>query len=298
VGVQQPLAYTITFENDPQKATAPAQEVIVTQQLDADLDWNTFELRDVGFGSLTVSVPPGVQSYQTRVDYQNQDASPLMVDISATFNQATGALSWSFRSVDPLTGGLPEGVFDGFLPVNDNTHRGEGFVGYVVRPKASLTTGTRIDAQAHIVFDTNPAIDTPQIFNTIDAGRPHTAVQPLPVGLFGQDTNIQLNWQGQDDLGGSGVASYDIVFSLDDGPQQILVSALTSTSYAMVAERGHKYAFRVVAQDNVAQRESKSAFDTTTVLLGPPWHNFTQPLDTNKDGHIVPLDVLLVINEL
>jgi len=38
------------LQNDPKKATAPAQEVTITQKLDADLDWNSFELGAFGFG--------------------------------------------------------------------------------------------------------------------------------------------------------------------------------------------------------------------------------------------------------
>ena len=44
-----PLPYIIGFENDA-TATAPAQSVTVTQQLDPNLDWSTFQLGDFGFG--------------------------------------------------------------------------------------------------------------------------------------------------------------------------------------------------------------------------------------------------------
>ena len=81
---EQSLPYTIRFENDPLKASAPAQEVVVTQTLDSDLDWTTFELGDFGFGSLIVSVPHGVQSYRTRLDYNNQDGSALFVVLRQT----------------------------------------------------------------------------------------------------------------------------------------------------------------------------------------------------------------------
>ena len=59
--------YTINFENKP-SAPAPAQVVEVTQQLDPDLDWSTFQLGDFGFGGQLYAVPAGLKSYQTRID--------------------------------------------------------------------------------------------------------------------------------------------------------------------------------------------------------------------------------------
>ncbi|MDE5122926.1 MAG: hypothetical protein O4965_23915, partial [Trichodesmium sp. St19_bin1] len=64
----QTLPYTIRFENDPEKADAPAVFVTVTQQLDSDLDWNTFELGNFGFGDINIEIPPGYQNYTERID--------------------------------------------------------------------------------------------------------------------------------------------------------------------------------------------------------------------------------------
>lgn len=50
------LAYRIDFENDP-NATAPAQQVIITDPLDSDLDWTTFQLTEIGFGDQLIAVP-------------------------------------------------------------------------------------------------------------------------------------------------------------------------------------------------------------------------------------------------
>jgi hypothetical protein len=61
------FSYAIKFENKPD-ATAPAQTVVVTQQLDANLDWSTFQLGSFGFGDIVINVPSGQTSYSTRVD--------------------------------------------------------------------------------------------------------------------------------------------------------------------------------------------------------------------------------------
>ena len=47
---QQTLPYSIEFENDPKKANVAAQDVTVTEQLDPNLDWSTFELGSIQFG--------------------------------------------------------------------------------------------------------------------------------------------------------------------------------------------------------------------------------------------------------
>ena len=46
--------YLIDFENAP-TATAPAQRVVITDQLDPNLDWSTLQLTGVGFGDTNIS---------------------------------------------------------------------------------------------------------------------------------------------------------------------------------------------------------------------------------------------------
>ena len=60
------LPYRVDFENEA-TATAPAQQVVVTDQLDADLDWNTFQFTEVGFGDHVIDVPAGTQHFETTV---------------------------------------------------------------------------------------------------------------------------------------------------------------------------------------------------------------------------------------
>ena len=49
------LPYRVDFENDP-SATAPAQQVVITDQLSANLDWSTFRITEVGWGDLAIAV--------------------------------------------------------------------------------------------------------------------------------------------------------------------------------------------------------------------------------------------------
>jgi uncharacterized repeat protein (TIGR01451 family) len=163
------LSYQIDFENT---GTVPAQNVIVTEQLDPNLDWATFQLVSFSFGIINVSVPTGLTQYQTTVSYQNEDGSALNVVVAADFNVATGLLTWTFTSIDPTTGQAPTGVLDGFLPPENGTGVGEGGVAYTVQPNGGLVTGTTVTAQASIVLDTNPAISTLLWVNTIDSSPP------------------------------------------------------------------------------------------------------------------------------
>jgi hypothetical protein len=91
VPVNASLPYAVYFENKA-TASAPAQVVSVTQQLDPSLDWSTFQLGDFSFGNFTVVVPPGRQDYSTRVDARN--SLGVYVDVSAGLNRPTpGRLS-------------------------------------------------------------------------------------------------------------------------------------------------------------------------------------------------------------
>ena len=73
----QQMPYAIDFENDPTIANAAAQDVVVTEQLDTNLDWSTFTLGPITIGTQTVAVPAGLSSFATQYAYHNQDGSAL-----------------------------------------------------------------------------------------------------------------------------------------------------------------------------------------------------------------------------
>jgi len=143
IAPDQTLPYTIDFENSP-TATAPAQTVVVTQQLSPSLDLDTFQLGDFGFGSTVVNVPAGRSSYSTQIDARA--TLGLFVDVTAGINLGTGLVTWTFTSIDPTTLDLTSNPLAGFLPPDQTPPQGDGFVSYTVRPKANLATGTVINA--------------------------------------------------------------------------------------------------------------------------------------------------------
>ena len=63
IGIDQPYLYTVHFEN-VSTATAPAQQVRVTDQLASNLDWRSFRLREIAFGDRVIAIPENRSFYQ------------------------------------------------------------------------------------------------------------------------------------------------------------------------------------------------------------------------------------------
>ena len=258
--------YTINFENKP-TAPAPAQVVEVTQQLDPDLDWSTFQLGDFGFGGQLYAVPAGLKSYQTRIDARS--TTGVYVDVNASFDEQTGLVTWTFTSIDPTTLDVPAGnPAEGFLPPDNTSDAGVGFVTYIVAPKSTDTTATVIDAKATVTFQAGlpdqSSLDTAPISNTIDAGAPTSTVAALPASSPAMFTVL---WAGQDDTGGSGIASFDIYVSDNGGPFTAWLTGTQLTSATYTGQDGHTYAFYSVATDNVGHVQATPATAQTTTTV-------------------------------
>ncbi|MGA2499470.1 MAG: RHS repeat-associated core domain-containing protein, partial [Tepidisphaeraceae bacterium] len=273
------LAYSVDFENDP-TATAPAQQVVVADQLDPNLDWTTLQFTAVGFGDNNLSIPADSQHFETTMA-MTYNGQTFDVDIELGLTTGTGQVFARFQSIDPTTG-LPPNVLTGFLPPEDGTGRGMGYFSYTVKPKAGLPTGAETHSVALISFDGQPQIATDQVdpenpaagtdpakecLNTIDSGRPTSGVAPLPA-TTGQ-YSFTMNWSGQDDAGGSGIASYDICVSDNGGGFTPWLSnqPATATSETFPGVLGHTYAFYSVATDNVGNAETKTTPDTQVTVI-------------------------------
>ncbi len=257
------MRYLIRFENKT-NATAAAQVVVITNLLSSTLDWGTFELGDLGFGTTAVRVPNGRNRYATRIDAVG--ALGVFVDISAELHPTNGMVLWTFRSIDPVTGGEPEDPYAGFLPPNTNAPAGEGWIRYSIRPRQDIAQAAVIPALASIVFDTNEKIDTPTYRNTIDRLAPTSAVQPLPVQSPPQ---FVVTWSGLD-LNGAGMASYDIYVSTNGGPFGLWQAGTTQTSSTFNGQSGTTYQFFSVARDYLGQLEAPpSSADATTTIAVP-----------------------------
>ena len=178
-------------------------------------------------------------------------------------------VTWSITTIDPATGEQPLDPLIGFLPTNDDAGRGEGFVTYTVRPKRTAETGDVIDSVARIVFDVNEPIDTPPIFNTLDALAPSSAVAGLPASI--EAASFLVSWSGTDDDGGSAVADYTIYVSVDAGEFTPWLTDTTLAEATYAGETGHTYGFYSVARDNAGNEEAApETADATIVTLAQP----------------------------
>jgi hypothetical protein len=273
------LAYRVDFENESD-ASAPAQQVVISDSLNANLDLAQLQWTEIGWGDQLIIVPPNTQHFETTVPVSHLGID-FVVQVELDLNLTSGQAYAIFRSVDPTTG-LPPAVDVGFLPPEDGTGRGMGHVSYTINAKPNLATGTEIRNVASISFDNQPGIATNQrdphnpgagtdpdkaCLNTMDSGAPTSQVLALPPTV--NQSELQVDWTGQDDPLGSGIATYDIYFSEDGGPWRAWMEQTADATAKLAVENGHTYAFFSVARDYVGNVEpgKVEAEAQTTVKL-------------------------------
>jgi hypothetical protein len=151
----------------------------------------------------------------------------------------------------------------GFLPVNDASGSGIGFVNYTIKPVAGVHTGDSITAKASVVFDINDPVATNTWLNIIDAVAPTSSITALPATT----TNplIALHYTGQDDAGGSGIQQVDFYVSDNGGTINQYVVGFTGTDTTYTGTIGHTYTFYAKATDNVGNVETLVQLGNTTI---------------------------------
>lgn len=261
IGVNESHRYKIRYENDPEEANAPAQTVLIRHPLDESLDIRSFRLGTYGFGDLTFTPESNVSFINERLDVREEYG--LYVDVTAGIDVNSGEVFWLFRSLDPETMDLPSDPLAGYLPVNDSTGVGEGFVDYSIRVDSETSTGERINAEASIYFDDNPPIDTPPIFNTVDADRPISTIESF-VASGENETTLELTWSDSDI--GSGMRGIDLYVSASGGPFTLLERDLKDAPYLFTANDDTEYQFFSIATDNAGNREAMK--DEGDLLIG------------------------------
>jgi hypothetical protein len=273
VSGDRPFTYKIDFWNK-EDAPAPTQDVYITDDLDPNLDWNSFSFTEFGFLKWKVPLEGG-QYFNVEVDLRPD--MDLVVNVEGTFDPATGKIRWEFHSLDPITREPPEDPMAGFLPPITDTGYEIGWVTYSVNPKAGLPTGTEIRNQAWVKFDVdvfkpappNPDSEIPgygPYRNTIDSGAPTSRVTPL--STLQTSKHFMVSWEGEDDEGGSGIKEYDVYVS-DNGGPYVLWLTTSETSSTFSGEFGHQYSFYSRARDHVGNLEdapSPLVPDATTMV--------------------------------
>lgn len=276
VSATQRLTYTVYFENDPELATAAAQRIEIRHKLHGKANYASFELGDFGFANQVFTVTGSPVSYQTRLDMR--DSMGLYVDVVAGIDVVHNEAFWIFQTIDPQTGLPPLGANEGFLPINDSTHRGEGYVTFSIVPNTELChTGDTITATASIVFDVNNAIATNTWVNTIDAAAPTSTLQVEPNATY---DSMLVAFSGSDDAGGCGIKQYRLYVSANGGGYQPAGVYSVDETAAVPIMAGVQYRYVSLAEDNVGNIEPmKGDGDTAIGVSQLPIYAIPMPAD-------------------
>ncbi|GHT43431.1 hypothetical protein FACS189438_0600 [Bacteroidia bacterium] len=254
------LNYALYFENDAEKATAPAQEIFLTDTLDlAKFNPEEFSFGTFTFRDMTIEAIPGVTEFSKDVDMRERGEN-IIVRISATFDKEKGIIHWHLIALDPETMDLTESPYLGILYPNTTPPIGDGNVTYRIGVKDGLPDGTVIKNQAYIIFDLNEPIATNVYINTFDYSKPKSRMSTTYKIV--DNTNIEVSWSGSDT--GSGIRDYTVYVSDNNGEYRIWQSGTTETA-VFEGAAGHRYAFYVVATDNAGNVETKERATELTV---------------------------------
>jgi hypothetical protein len=193
------------------------------------------------FGDTIVANPTEAPIFEQRLtipDFRPEEDKEWWVYLLSRLNLSTGCLSVTLRMIDPETGELPGDPFAGFLPPEDGTGRGQGHISFSVRIDSDLGDGRLVRNRASIVFDTNNAIWTNEVLNTVgqpmhrltvnQTGDGNGTVTSTPAGIdcgsdcqeeYAEGTEVQLfadpdagstfaGWQGDGDCS-DGIVTLD-----------------------------------------------------------------------------------------
>lgn len=251
VSINDVLNYTVLFENDPEFATAAAQKVDVRFGFPNKSWMKGFGIGGYSFANMSFPVAKPSNAYQQRIDLR--DSLGYYVDLIGGLDVARQQGFWNFSTIDPETGYAPWQSEMGLLPVNDETHVGEGFVTFQLKPYEGLKTGDTISIQANIMFDQNDTIPTNRWCNKIDAGMPESKVT---AELHPTLPNIyNLKFTGKDDEGGSGVKHILLYLANHSGIYEEIDTCMVDSILAFPVEVGKQYKLYSIAVDNTGNRE-------------------------------------------
>ena len=286
------LTYTITFENLALAAFA-AQKVLVTDILDkTKLNVATFRFLSYGFDKSSFVVDEHQQFFQI-IDLR--PAIPAKLAVKGFLDEAAGTVKWEFTTIDPIT--LKETTNDlvGFLPPNQTSPQGEGFVSFSIDVMPSFTTGDIVKNQSNIFFDNNPVIATNEVSAKIDEVSPQS--QMSLVSIASNKDSATLSVAGTDVI--SGIDSYDIFRSVNDSTYKF-IETTNKLNLKYAVQRGKKYKYYSIATDNVGNRElppsnADVTFTIEAIVYDCPAlsKNFGDACD---DGNIATIDDKITIS--
>ena len=281
---QKEVYYTIEFENDTAFATASAQDVYLTDTLDARyFDLKSFSPTSLKIGDKKVELN-GDADFVTTVDMRPRINA--IAQVECDYDSKTGIAKWHFSSLDPMTMEPVETPMDGFLPVNNSDGDGMGEVSFNINLKDDFEDGTEISNRASIVFDYNEAIITPTWTNVIDTIAPKGNITRSEMK---NDSTLTLHLGGTDNR--SGIWKYDIYVQPEEDCSWYKAGEnVADTVFNFILREGIDYGFCVIATDsagNVEQKVLERQWSASSFKLG----------DANGDRTIDAADVVLTISK-
>jgi len=259
---QRVFPYTILFENK-NTATAAAQEVVITDTLDAQkFDLSTFRFKEFGYGENRYTVFQDDNKFVNNIDLRPGKNAILRV----TGVLEDSVVTWRFLTLDPRTMDLTEDIDVGFLPPNVTSPEGEGFVSFVVSLKETVGNGAVINNFADIVFDVNEPIRTNIFSNKTDEIAPVSQV--VSANYLPDTHEIEVTFSGTDP-GGAGIKSYDLYVSTNGSEFVRAVKNISGNTFGYPPSGEGTYSFYSIATDSLSYRENaKSAGEASLEYTG------------------------------
>ena len=233
---------------------------------------------------------PGAPQASTTVD-----TTPPVSHVAAlpAFSPGSFTLSWSGSD------GAGSGIASYNVYVSDNGSAFAPLLTGTGQTSTTFTTGKDGHTYGFYTVATDnvgnvgASPTSAQAATTVDATPPTSSVAALP--STEASPSFTVSWSGQDNPGGSGLASYSIYVSTDGGPFQPVLLGTTATSTVFTGSPGHGYGFYSVATDNVGnvQPTPSAAQASTEVVTAPSititgasatWGSQTVALQTQSDG--------------
>lgn len=255
----QNFAYTIFFENK-ENATAPAQEVIILDTLDAEkFNFSTFSFGQFSFGGLTYTPLEGRTEFT--IDIPIEGGNKNIVRVNGKFNPENGVIYWQFITLDPNTMDLTEDPEGGFLPPNIVSPQGEGSVSFFIQINDKLNNNQKVSSKALIFFDLNAPIETNTYSNSLDYSAPESIITGI---YYTNEENIyRITIDGADNE--SGIKHF-IIYASEDNAEYLPISSISENYFFFTAEEGKEYRFYSVAEDNVGNVEDyPNGYDVSTL---------------------------------
>ncbi len=234
--------FRVNFEN-LSAATAPAALVQLEDQLAGAWLPGSVRFTRVNIGGYEhqVSELNGLTSVADTGAAEPVAINALVTDIG----DSSGTIVVNMQSIgcDNCTG---------FLPPEDGTGRGQGFIEFTVRVRDDVPTGTEIRNTAAIRFDVNDVIVTNETLHYVDATLPMSDLSALPPA---SPPGTLITTATASDPAGAGLRGWQLWMSVDGGQWAQATQETSDSTTSVTLSPGHVYRLSSRATDLAGNEE-------------------------------------------